>query len=154
MDTVGSMTENMIMRSVNFARQQQSKSKTLFGSSVAETIKHPQSQVNNSPEPRLLPTMDNYLRYTAIYSKQMQSNFNVTHIYPLNTVRNIFSANYSDSVQLIEDPTIAPTGRHESDYSMYTSEENDGYPHLRDQKEKFAYNGRSSSSEDENDSYI
>ena len=56
-DTIGSMTEGSILRSVEFPSRRQGGS--LTGS------RH--TQIGNRPEAKLFPTRDNLLKYTAIY---------------------------------------------------------------------------------------
>ena len=73
LDTIGSMTEGSILRSVEFPSSQQ---KNLHGGSLTGS-RH--TQTGNRPEAKLFPTRDNLLKYTAIYPG---ADFNVAHVEP------------------------------------------------------------------------
>ena len=62
LDTVGSMTEGSILRSVEFPSQRQ---KNLLQGGSLTGSRH--TQIGNRPDAKLFPTRDNLLKYTAIY---------------------------------------------------------------------------------------
>ena len=138
LDTIGSMTESSILRSVEFPSRWQ---KNLLQGGSLTGSRH--TQIGNRPEAKLFPTRDNLLKYTAIYPG---ADFNVAHVEPYQPIGNIFSANYPDypdSTTMVDDPTSVAMGRLESDYS--TDSGDDGYPHPRI---------KTTSSDDDDDSYV
>ena len=158
LDTIGSMTEGSILRSVEISISAAAKKKRILQGESLTGSRY--TQIGNRPEANLFPTRDNLLKYTAIYPGV---NFNVTHIEPYQPSGNIFSANYPnypDLTTMVEDPTSIAMGRLEGSYSMDISDNagDDGYLHPRIKRNKMNKTTRPSSSDieddEENDSYV
>ena len=98
LDTIGNMTENSILRSVEF-----DKDSNKIGSGI-----------NNAPQPKLPPTDINISRYVAFFPDYQLDN---GHIVKPNPTLDIFSTDYPpvpDTQKLRENPNLPV---HDKEYS-------------------------------------
>ena len=102
LDMIGSMTENSILRSVEFDKD---SNKRLFGSGI-----------DNAPQPKLPPTDINILRYVAFFPDYQLDNGHVVKSNP-TLGSAIFSTDYPpvpDAQKLRENPNLPV---HDKEYS-------------------------------------
>ena len=99
LETIGSMTENSILRSVEFDKEDSNK----IGGGI-----------DNAPQPKLPPTDINISRYVAFFPDYQLDN---GHIVKPNPTLNIFSTDYPpvpDAQKLRENPNLPV---HDKEYS-------------------------------------
>ena len=101
LDTIGSMTENTILRSVEFNK----KGGGLKGGGV---FGNENKGLNNKPPPALFPNAENLSRYTAIFPGHSFDNGHVLAIEP-NVGEKLFTSeypSYPESVVLRSSPNL------------------------------------------------
>ena len=91
LDTIGSMTENTILRSVEFNKGE------LKGGGVFGNDK---KRLNNKPPPALFPNAENLSRYMAIFPGHSLDNRHVLVIEP-NVGEKLFTSEYPNYPELV-----------------------------------------------------
>ena len=119
LDTIGSMTKNSILHSVQFDNNKEPTSTTLTG-----------GEMDNAPQPKILPTDINLLRYMAFFPNYQLDNGNV--LKPNHTFgAAIFSPDYpaqklhENSALPVEDKEYSTDDNSMTDESVVFSSDND-----------------------------
>ena len=137
LDTIGSMTENAILRSVQFDSGGNNHDGGLTGEGM-----------DNAPQPKLQPTKYNLSRYVTFFPDYQLDNGNM-----LRTTSDdvdIFSTNYPpcpDGLKLCENPKISNHGKVYSTYNSSSTEDSLSFSSSEDNNEHNAL-----SNDDESDS--
>ena len=114
LDTIGSMTENSILHSVQFDNKERLPTSTLTGGGM-----------DSAPQPKIPPTDINLLRYVAFFPDYQLDNGNVLKPNPTFGV-SIFSPDYPlyPDVQKLHENSALPMEDKENsmDYNSMTDE--------------------------------
>ena len=140
LDTIGSMTENMILRSVEFNKAE------LKGGGVFGNDK---KGLNNKPPPALFLNAENLLCYTAIFPGHSLDNGHVLAIEP-NVGEKLFTSeypNYPELVVLWSNPNLP---MREKFYSTMDNESSSDYSSSQDRRDTMS----EETSSDEDGGYV
>ena len=136
LDTISSMTENTILKSVKFDRD-----KLVGGAKI----------INNKPHVPLLPTEENLSRYTLIFPDYSIDKGNVLRVDTIG--RNLFTSEYPkypDSQRLAVDPNLPVKEK------FYSTNDNSSSSSLTtdDDSEDNSNSNNNDNNEDTDESYV